>query len=72
MVPGVLRAYTGAILMISHDRSFLNELATHIVEIRQRKLRATGAITTPAWNCARGPKPSKWPPTKTSSAKSRT
>jgi ATP-binding cassette, subfamily F, member 3 len=33
-----LRDYTGAILMISHDRSFLNELATHIVEIRQRKL----------------------------------
>src|SRR5580658_5618668 len=30
--------YTGAILMISHDRSFLNVLATHIVEIRQRKL----------------------------------
>jgi ATP-binding cassette subfamily F protein 3 len=33
-----LRDYTGAILMISHDRSFLNELATHTVEIRQRKL----------------------------------
>jgi ATP-binding cassette subfamily F protein 3 len=33
-----LRSYTGAILMISHDRSFLNELATHTVEIRQRKL----------------------------------
>jgi len=33
-----LSEYTGAILMISHDRSFLNALATHIVEIRQRKL----------------------------------
>jgi ATP-binding cassette subfamily F protein 3 len=33
-----LRGYPGAILMISHDRSFLNELTTHIVEIRQRKL----------------------------------
>jgi ATP-binding cassette, subfamily F, member 3 len=33
-----LHEYTGAILMISHDRSFLNELATHTVEIRQRKL----------------------------------
>ncbi len=33
-----LRGYAGAILMISHDRSFLNELTTHIVEIRQRKL----------------------------------
>ncbi|HEX4122974.1 MAG TPA: ABC-F family ATP-binding cassette domain-containing protein [Verrucomicrobiae bacterium] len=33
-----LRVYPGAILMISHDRSFLNELSTHIVEIRQRRL----------------------------------
>ncbi len=33
-----LKSYSGGILMISHDRSFLNELATHIVEIRQRKL----------------------------------
>jgi ATP-binding cassette subfamily F protein 3 len=33
-----LRAYSGAILLISHDRSFLNELTTHIIEIRQRKL----------------------------------
>jgi ATP-binding cassette subfamily F protein 3 len=35
---GYLGAYRGALLMISHDRSFLNALATHIVEIRQRKL----------------------------------
>ena len=33
-----LRGYPGAILLISHDRSFLNELTTHIIEIRQRKL----------------------------------
>jgi ATP-binding cassette subfamily F protein 3 len=33
-----LRSYTGAIVMISHDRNFLNELTTHIVEIRQRKM----------------------------------
>src|SRR5580704_6919082 len=33
-----LRDYSGAILMISHDRNFLNELTTHIVEIRQRRL----------------------------------
>jgi ATP-binding cassette subfamily F protein 3 len=33
-----LQEYTGAILMISHDRSFLNALATHTIEIRQRKL----------------------------------
>jgi ATP-binding cassette, subfamily F, member 3 len=33
-----LRNYTGAILLISHDRSFLNALAEQIVDIDQRKL----------------------------------
>jgi ATP-binding cassette subfamily F protein 3 len=33
-----LRGYPGSILMISHDRNFLNELTTHTVEIRQRRL----------------------------------
>jgi ATP-binding cassette subfamily F protein 3 len=33
-----LRGYPGGILMISHDRNFLNELTTHTVEIRQRRL----------------------------------
>ncbi len=33
-----LSAYSGAILLISHDRSFLNALAERIVEIDQRKL----------------------------------
>jgi ATP-binding cassette subfamily F protein 3 len=33
-----LRGYSGAMVMISHDRNFLNELATHIVEIRFHKL----------------------------------
>jgi ATP-binding cassette, subfamily F, member 3 len=33
-----LRSYTGAILLISHDRSFLNALAEQIVDIDQRKL----------------------------------
>jgi ATP-binding cassette, subfamily F, member 3 len=38
-----LRGYPGAILMISHDREFLNALVTGIVEIRQKKLvRYTG------------------------------
>jgi ATP-binding cassette subfamily F protein 3 len=35
---GYLRNYTGAILLISHDRSFLNALAEQIVDIDQRKL----------------------------------
>jgi ATP-binding cassette, subfamily F, member 3 len=33
-----LSTYSGAILLISHDRSFLNALAERIVEIDQRKL----------------------------------
>ena len=38
-----LQGYPGAILVISHDREFLNELATGIVEIRNRQLvRYTG------------------------------
>jgi ATP-binding cassette subfamily F protein 3 len=35
---GYLQAYPGAILVISHDREFLNELVGSIVEIRQSKL----------------------------------
>jgi ATP-binding cassette subfamily F protein 3 len=38
-----LRNYPGAILLISHDREFLNRLCTHVVEIRSsRVLRYTG------------------------------
>ena len=33
-----LRDYRGAILMISHDRSFINRLVEHIVEIDRQKL----------------------------------
>jgi len=40
---GYLRGYPGAILVISHDREFLNAVVSGIVEIRQRKLvRYTG------------------------------
>src|SRR5437870_4332428 len=35
---GYLKSYPGAILVISHDREFLNELVGSIVEIRQSKL----------------------------------
>jgi ATP-binding cassette subfamily F protein 3 len=35
---GYLKGYPGAILMISHDREFLNQLVGSIVEIRQGKL----------------------------------
>jgi len=38
-----LRQYPGAILLISHDREFLNQLCTHVVELRQARLfRYTG------------------------------
>ena len=35
---GYLRSYPGAILVISHDREFLNQFVGSIVEIRQSKL----------------------------------
>jgi ATP-binding cassette subfamily F protein 3 len=35
---GYLQSYPGAILVISHDREFLNQLVGSIVEIRQSKL----------------------------------
>jgi ATP-binding cassette, subfamily F, member 3 len=39
-----LRHYPGAILLISHDREFLNRLCTHVVELRQARLfRYTGS-----------------------------
>jgi len=38
-----LRDYPGAILLISHDREFLNRLCTHVAELRlSRVLRYTG------------------------------
>lgn len=38
-----LRNYAGAILLISHDREFLNRLCTHVAELRaSRILRYTG------------------------------
>ena len=38
-----LKHYPGAILLISHDREFLNELCTHIAELRaSRIMRYTG------------------------------
>ncbi len=42
-VQNYLKGYPGAILLISHDREFLNQLCTHVVEIRQsRLLKYTG------------------------------
>lgn len=42
-----LKNYPGAILLISHDREFLNQLCTHIAELRAtRILRYTGNYDT--------------------------
>lgn len=35
---GFLRAYDGAILIVSHDRAFIDGLVDHVAEIDQRKL----------------------------------
>ncbi len=37
---GFLKRYPGAILLISHDRSFINGIATRIVEIEQARLES--------------------------------
>ncbi len=36
-VQSYLRSYPGAVLLISHDREFLNQLCTHTVELRQAR-----------------------------------
>jgi ATP-binding cassette subfamily F protein 3 len=42
-VQDYLRNYPGALLLISHDREFLNQLCTHVVDLRQgRFFRYTG------------------------------
>jgi len=37
-VQSYLKSYPGAVLLISHDREFLNQLSTHTVELRQGRL----------------------------------
>jgi len=50
---GYLRSYPGAILLISHDREFLNQLCTHVAELRQsRLLRYTGNYDEYLEQCA--------------------
>ena len=51
-----LRHYPGAILLISHDREFLNRLCTHITELRRRACCVTREITTRISNSARPPR----------------
>ena len=66
-----LKNYPGAILMISHDREFLNELVGSIVEIAQRScsaIAATGTATSSKKPRARN---SSSPPTRISRRKSR-
>jgi ATPase subunit of ABC transporter with duplicated ATPase domains len=68
-----LQGYPGAILVISHDREFLNALISHIVEIRMSKLiRYRGNYDDSYLDSARRTKRSCSPPTRISNAKSRT
>jgi len=43
---GFLRSYQGAIMLVSHDRAFMEGLVDHVVEIDQRTLR----IYTGSWS----------------------
>jgi ATP-binding cassette subfamily F protein 3 len=65
-----LQGYPGAILVISHDREFLNSLISHIVEIRMSKLIRIVATTTITWCSARRTKRSCSRLTRISNAKS--
>ena len=67
-----LQDYPGAILVISHDREFLNSLVGSIVEIRQSKLHPLPRqLRRVSRTARRRTKRSCSPPTKISSAKSR-
>jgi ATP-binding cassette subfamily F protein 3 len=56
-----LKAYPGGIVVISHDREFLNQLVTGIVEIRNGRI----------WSYNGRPrKNNSWPPSRTSSGRS--
>ena len=67
-----LEDYPGAILMISHDREFLNALVGSIVEIAHRQAaRATAAIGTTTSSRRRRARSSSWPLTRTSRRRSR-
>src|SRR4051812_28487100 len=66
-----LRGYRGAIVVISHDREFLNQLVDSILESRaagSSAIAATGTIISAKKPRARS---STFPPTRTSSARSR-
>jgi ATP-binding cassette subfamily F protein 3 len=68
-----LKTYPGAIVVISHDREFLNHLVGGIVEIRQSKLvHYRGNYDEYLVQCEASRGPSSSPPTRTSSAKSPT
>ena len=57
--------------MISHDRAFLNQLVGSIVEIRQGKLIRYRGNYDDYLAQREAARSSNWPPTRTSSAKSR-
>ncbi len=66
-----LKNYPGAILMISHDREFLNNLVGAIVEIAHRRLHRYRGNYDSYVEQKRRAKCNSWPPTRTSSARSR-
>jgi len=67
---GYLKNYPGAIVVISHDREFLNQLVGYIVEIRQSKLIRYRGNYDEYWNNARPTRCNSWPSIKIKSAKS--
>jgi len=66
---GYLKTYPGAIVVISHDREFLNHLVGYIVEIRQSKLIRYRGNYDDIWNSARLMNNSSWRFIKTRNAR---
>ena len=65
-----LKNYSGAVLLISHDRQFMDEVVTQVHEISERKLIAYTGNYSDYLASARSATNSSWPPTKISRRKS--
>jgi ATPase subunit of ABC transporter with duplicated ATPase domains len=69
---GFLAQYAGAIVLVSHDRDFINEVANRVLELHDGRRPSTSATTPTSSSSAPSAWPSWRPRRRTSSARSRT
>ncbi len=60
---GYLRDYPGAVVLISHDRAFLDNVTNRTIEISLGKIYDTRPRTAIMWNCAARGESNRWRPT---------